>query len=1279
MDDWAATSARLLTISGAPGSGKTTFLQHLGLGERAARTYFCDSRIDATLDPVRYVEALASGLVASLPGYRDALLLPGPASTTSAPVYINANVSVHSAGTGATVAGVTIKFMDSSPRRAVDQLLRKPLEALGVVSTKPIFLVDALDETVSYGAEYGIARLIAQSMADLPIRFVVTTRPDERVVSLLRCADSSFLDLATDRVSGEDDIEGYIRARTIKLGAGGAEPLASRIAAAADGNYLYAHYALRSLEADDALPEQLPAGLDEWYASFVARELYPGGSASTDHRWVTRIRPVLALLVAARGRGLTRQQIGEISGIDLPGSEDSPFGVDDTLRLLGQFCVMDPETSEYRLYHDSFRDYLTQGDYPLVNVRDGHFRIGRYFMDQWNGLRWLECADPYPLRHLESHLLHAVQGAAPQASHEIIGRLLGLRTDLHYLEARTIAVGISAVLTDLARTPDDWHPPGLSDGLTSLAKQATQIRAILAGRAHRLSAGSEQAAAYFAQEVHNEAVRRRLPEVVARAVARLDEISAPHGRLLWSGGGESTANLVGVLSGHPGVIRAMRLTPDGSELISGSPDNTVRIWDLADRTCRVIQAPRPLREICISPDGTWSVTSFLNRNVYIWDHASEDVAIVSDIVGVIDAVTVTPDSGFAAAFFDETGRALSDGREAPSLLLVCERRTLRTQQWRFPSHKVLHLAAFPDSRQVLALTSSGPLVSVDIHSGEVGYIARPFDNPIWSWDFDSSGKTAVVGTATGEIWVLDIASGTWHFVGSHATDEHPDRGVWFSVTGVRFLDSAQSIVSVSRDGTARIWSQHDGSDRTVLTVDDAILSFVLTRDGNRLMVGTQRGKVAVCDLATGHTRALQGHRNWVTCMALDVAERTLFTGSYDCDIRMWNIEAFADESPGHTTEIDLVALSPGGEFAVSVDADGEMRSWRLTDGRSRVVAQLASRAHACVLVGGGTVAAALTLDGKLHLIGLESGEVRVLDKSIGAIISDGNVQPGSDGPAVGSWEPTRVRVAPMGEVESLQDMGFAVPSNGMNLTELSCIAAGRSGTVLVAGTANGTLWVWDLDSGHLDNVAGHTEKVNQVLVTGDSILSAATDGTVQLLHLSSRQRRTVSGTDPGCRAVGLGMSGDGQWAAAAWSDGRLALWDTNGDTVETQETVKPLLSIIVDPDNLDVACLGFSYAVIVNPFNRRAFVVDQLGENESVATFTSFGGEVFSPYAVGFTAGNGRIVTLLNRISIWGFGEQTTGCDLALPLHRRLVMATGKEDLLLVGDGNGTVALYRVH
>jgi WD repeat-containing protein 61 len=48
---------------------------------------------------------------------------------------------------------------------------------------------------------------------------------------------------------------------------------------------------------------------------------------------------------------------------------------------------------------------------------------------------------------------------------------------------------------------------------------------------------------------------------------------------------EASGNLVGAFSGHESWVLGVDSHPDGLHFVSSSSDNTVRLWDIGQRTC----------------------------------------------------------------------------------------------------------------------------------------------------------------------------------------------------------------------------------------------------------------------------------------------------------------------------------------------------------------------------------------------------------------------------------------------------------------------------------------------------------------------------------------------------------------------------------------------------------------------------------------------------------------------------------------------------------------------
>lgn len=79
------------------------------------------------------------------------------------------------------------------------------------------------------------------------------------------------------------------------------------------------------------------------------------------------------------------------------------------------------------------------------------------------------------------------------------------------------------------------------------------------------------------------------------------------------------------LDGHTGAVTGVALTADGASVVSGSADQTVRIWSLeSGAQTRQIQTASPIHDICLSADGKLVVTAHEDKVIRIWNFAAPE-------------------------------------------------------------------------------------------------------------------------------------------------------------------------------------------------------------------------------------------------------------------------------------------------------------------------------------------------------------------------------------------------------------------------------------------------------------------------------------------------------------------------------------------------------------------------------------------------------------------------------------------------------------------------------
>jgi WD40 repeat protein len=73
------------------------------------------------------------------------------------------------------------------------------------------------------------------------------------------------------------------------------------------------------------------------------------------------------------------------------------------------------------------------------------------------------------------------------------------------------------------------------------------------------------------------------------------------------------------LTGHDDIVQSVSISPDGNTLVSGSDDNTIKIWDLATGQLRqTLGHDDIVQSVSISPDGSTLVSGSADRTIKIW-------------------------------------------------------------------------------------------------------------------------------------------------------------------------------------------------------------------------------------------------------------------------------------------------------------------------------------------------------------------------------------------------------------------------------------------------------------------------------------------------------------------------------------------------------------------------------------------------------------------------------------------------------------------------------------
>jgi WD40 repeat protein len=298
------------------------------------------------------------------------------------------------------------------------------------------------------------------------------------------------------------------------------------------------------------------------------------------------------------------------------------------------------------------------------------------------------------------------------------------------------------------------------------------------------------------------------------------------------------------LVGHRDVVVSIALSSDGTRVLTGSNDGSIRLWDLASG--KMIRAMKGHRgqawAVALSPDGELALGGGQDGGLALYKVATgEQVRSFDHHPQAVRAAVFTPDGKRAlSACYDNVLR-LWDVKTGKKL-----------RSFSGHSDSVMCVACSPDGRRALT-------------GGLVG------DRSVRVWDLET-GKQIRKLTGHGE-----------------------------RVMSVAFSPDGRRAVSGSWDGTVRLWDLDTGTelrrfpDRQTLlygvsTSPSHIYGVAFSPDGKHVASGDERGGLFLWDSATGkRLLSYEGHTAYISDIAFSRQSGLLLSCGGDNLVRVWSV------------------------------------------------------------------------------------------------------------------------------------------------------------------------------------------------------------------------------------------------------------------------------------------------------------------------------------------------------------------------------------------------------
>ena len=298
----------------------------------------------------------------------------------------------------------------------------------------------------------------------------------------------------------------------------------------------------------------------------------------------------------------------------------------------------------------------------------------------------------------------------------------------------------------------------------------------------------------------------------------LDQVSAEYG-------GE-----VRSLAGHKGAVTSVAYSPDGTYVLSGGEDGTLKLWETA--------------------------TGQRSAHVYRSQGRRHERGV-------------------------QSGRGHGGERQQRQHLAVVGRRVgTRLRATDGLGWKIAGVAFSADGKFVASAADDNQVKLWSVPKLE---LVRAFAGHGWrvtSVAFSPTGDSSLSGSEDDSLKLWDVAKGQ---------ETRTFRNGFAAVTCVAFSPDGQFGLSGGKDKVVRIWNLDSGREVEQLKGHtQTVRSVAFTRDGRFAVSGSDDGTVKVWDATTGtEIRTFSGHSGAVTSVAVSPSGRYVASASADGTVKIW--------------------------------------------------------------------------------------------------------------------------------------------------------------------------------------------------------------------------------------------------------------------------------------------------------------------------------------------------------------------------------------------------------
>ncbi|MBD2255300.1 NACHT and WD repeat domain-containing protein [Nostoc parmelioides] len=480
---------------------------------------------------------------------------------------------------------------------------------------------------------------------------------------------------------------------------------------------------------------------------------------------------------------------------------------------------------------------------------------------------------------------------------------------------------------------------------------------------------------------------------------------SPDGKYIISGSGDDTVRVwdanTGVpignpLKGHESSVYSVAYSPDGKYIVSGGPDNTILIWNAK----RGAQMGRPLVHESATPHEDWTysvmfspdgqrIISGSGRTILIWDVNTR--RLINTLQGHTDSV-------YSVAF-SPNGQYIVSGGEDNTVRVWNATTGKQIGEPLRHEDDVKSVVFSPDGQHIVSGSKDNTVRIWSVSTNApIGRILQVHSNRVTSVAFNPDGQYIASATRQPILMVRSadgrsLVSADSQSIASKAggetvrisdvnTGQQMVQPLQVCAWSVAYSPNGQRIASGGTDKTVRIWDATTGMQigKPLQGHEDDVKSVAYSPNGQRIASGGDK-TVRIWDVTTGEQIGEPlCHEDDVKSVAYSPDGQRIASGG-DKTVRIWDATTgmqIGKPLQGHREGISSVTFSPDGKHIISCSYDYTVRIW---DAETGVPVGKPLQGHTDALD-----TAAYSPDGQFIVSGSRDCTVRIWDANTGVPI-----------------------------------------------------------------------------------------------------------------------------------------------------------------------------------------------------------------------------------------------------------------------------------------------------